>query len=121
MNWVNHLACSFSHHIRVLSFYNVYISLNGQKKIVSTNNFMLVTSTFIVRNVLCPRELSHTIILYQVRPYLQINAIKPSCHHDWGRMMVVSKVILFLNSFCTESKGKYLNFGIKIKIKEHLP
>ena len=64
-------------------------------------HFKVDDFNFVVRNV--PRELFHIVTLYQVKPYLQINAIKPSCHHDWGRMRVVSKVIPFLHSFCTVS------------------
>ena len=62
-------------------------------------------------------NLPHTVILYQGKPCLQINAIKPSYHHDCGRMRVVSKVLPFLHSFCIENNGKGFSFDIKIKIK----
>ena len=45
--------------------------------------------------LICPRDLPHTGTFYLVKPYLLISAMKPLCHHDWGNIRVISKVILF--------------------------
>ena len=68
-----------------------------------------------------PRELPHTVIIYDGKPYLQINAIKSLCHHDWGGMRAVSTVIPFVHTFCTESNGKDSSFDIKMKLKNIYP